>query len=593
MAGISNLRAQYPQYSDLSNDEFAHAFHDKFYSDMPFQEFSKKIGYMKGADPSEYDPESKAYRTKYGATSGMSGTQKFMAGAGKAVVDTGRGVKQLALGAADLVAPRSQSLSDLVTGEPVSRYSQYAKQMDQIKAQDADLMSTGAGFVGNIAGNLASTLIPAAGAGAVAGKLGLSGAQAAMSGLINPTTLRAAIMGGAAVGGLQPTGTNDSRLLNMGVGAAGSALGYGVSKALGRIFQPVQSEASQAVKKSVQVLEDAGVPLDAAQKSGSTRLANVKRFLTDNPLTNGGQVAQFEKTATGFDKAALKTIGENADSATEAVMSRAAKRIGGVMDGVAKNNPIQVSNGLLNKLGTIEQTAAKELETPQAAVISRQISEILDKGQSGAIDGMAYKSVRESLGRLQGGMDSGVKYWSGQIKDALDDALKASLPKDDASALTLARTQWRNMEAIQKVIGSQEGQHISPAKLANALNTKGYGGKVAMVRGKGATDLMRLAKAGSTIIPDRFPQSGTAPRAALQLLVPGAVGAGVGYAKEGDLSGAAKYAAGGVALPYLLQRLMNSPGGINYLTNGLGTQAALPGYLQKVPSALLLQAASQ
>lgn len=41
---LSDFRAKYPQYDDLSDDELARGLHQKFYSDMPFEEFSSKIG---------------------------------------------------------------------------------------------------------------------------------------------------------------------------------------------------------------------------------------------------------------------------------------------------------------------------------------------------------------------------------------------------------------------------------------------------------------------------------------------------------------------------------------------------------------------
>ena len=45
MADIQELRQKYPQYSDMSDEQFAKGFHDKFYSDLPLDEFASKIGY--------------------------------------------------------------------------------------------------------------------------------------------------------------------------------------------------------------------------------------------------------------------------------------------------------------------------------------------------------------------------------------------------------------------------------------------------------------------------------------------------------------------------------------------------------------------
>lgn len=44
MASIAEIRAQYPQYQDLDDATLASALHKKFYRDMPFEDFTRKIG---------------------------------------------------------------------------------------------------------------------------------------------------------------------------------------------------------------------------------------------------------------------------------------------------------------------------------------------------------------------------------------------------------------------------------------------------------------------------------------------------------------------------------------------------------------------
>ena len=41
---IQEIRSQYPQYNDLSDDQLLKGFHGKFYSDMPYEEFAAKVG---------------------------------------------------------------------------------------------------------------------------------------------------------------------------------------------------------------------------------------------------------------------------------------------------------------------------------------------------------------------------------------------------------------------------------------------------------------------------------------------------------------------------------------------------------------------
>lgn len=113
-------------------------------------------------------------------TSDMSGLEKFAAGGGKAITDIGRGIGQR-LG--------------LVSQEDVD----YARNLDK------QLMNTGAGMAGNIAGNVAATLPTAFIPG------------------VNTVVGGAAI--GAGLGALQPTGEGESVLQNVAMGgAAGGAL---------------------------------------------------------------------------------------------------------------------------------------------------------------------------------------------------------------------------------------------------------------------------------------------------------------------------------------------------------------------------------
>lgn len=42
---LDSIRQKYPQYDHVPDDQLAHALHDKFYSQVPFEQFADKIGY--------------------------------------------------------------------------------------------------------------------------------------------------------------------------------------------------------------------------------------------------------------------------------------------------------------------------------------------------------------------------------------------------------------------------------------------------------------------------------------------------------------------------------------------------------------------
>lgn len=168
---IEEIRAKFPQYNDLSDDQLLIGIHRKYYSDVPIQSFLKTVQY-KAPDPTE----------------GMSGFDKFAAGFGKAMVDTARGLGQF-VGATDRA------------------------DVAESRRLDAPLMRTDGGLAGNIAGNVAM-LAPTA---MIPGAATLKGASmiGAASGLASPSestleTVKNTVLGGA----LAPAGVMVGRGIN-------------------------------------------------------------------------------------------------------------------------------------------------------------------------------------------------------------------------------------------------------------------------------------------------------------------------------------------------------------------------------------------
>jgi len=134
-------------------------------------------------------------------TDGMSGFDKFAAGMGKAMVDTARGVGQVAAGVADFVAPRQLTLSNLVTGEkPVSRVEQMRRDVAESRRLDAPLMNTGAGLAGNIVGNVAP-MVAAAPLMPAAATIRGGAAIGSLMGAIQPSVSTGETVGNTLLGG--------------------------------------------------------------------------------------------------------------------------------------------------------------------------------------------------------------------------------------------------------------------------------------------------------------------------------------------------------------------------------------------------------
>lgn len=506
-----------------------------------------------------------AQQQTYDPTSGMSTFDKVMAGAGKSVVDLGHGIRQLGAEAGNKLG----LVSDQTVGD-------LRAQEDERKALDAPLMRTGAGTGGYIGGMLATSVIPATIGAKVAAGTGMANTANALRVIANPNTYKAAAAVGALQGSLQPVGSEDSRTMNAGLGAVGGMAGNAIVNGIGRIAQPVKNALSPILQQGADVLRNAGVPLDAAQQSGSAVLGRIRSALSDNPFTAGGEAAKRATQQSAFNNAVLNTIGAAGEAATPDVMAAAKSRLGQVFNDVAARNPVAYDNTLNQAITNIAKDARNELSDQQMGIITRQINNVLDKANNPgmAIDGSAYQNIKSGLDRLSGGQDTAVGHWARQLRNVLDDALERSTAANgnqaDYAALKQARQQWGNMRKIEGAIAADGSGDISPAKLANIVNQKAN--RASSVYGAGDQTLPDLAKAGRNLLTDKLPNSGTAARATMQLLAPALVGGSYG-ALQGDWEKAALGAAGGIALPKAAQYAINNPAIANYLANGIGNDA--------------------
>jgi hypothetical protein len=478
---------------------------------------------------------------------------RTLAGAGKAVADMGTGAGQIARSGLEFAG--AKAAADRL-GLPTPQ------QVDETKRLDAPLMNTGAAQAGYIGGNIAATMLPLAGLA----RVGVAPAAA----LLNPSTYSSAAASGALSGALQPTGTGDSRARNILLGAGTGMASNAAVNAVGRLAQPVQAAADPIRARAVQTMQDAGIPLDAAQLTGSTFLNRLRSSFSDNPFTAGQQAELIGAQRAGFNNAVLGTIGERGTAATQDVMRRADDRIGGVFHDILNRNSVQVTDPLLTRIGAVQQAANDEERGAVSNLANRLIGSMDDAGN---IPGQAAYGIKKDLDRLASSADSTLAYHARQLRTVLMDGINDSLAPADRAAFAQARGQFRNMKRIEAAIDKEGGGNISPAILANTMSQKANRG--ASVYGRGDQELVNLAQAGKMLLSDKTPNSGTTARAAMQLMYPiGASIAGGSYdAYTGDYGGAATKAAlagaAAIAGPRAAQYIINSPATSRYLSGGL------------------------
>jgi len=479
---------------------------------------SEVVEFPDGMSRPQIEAALRGRSRQYDPTEGMSGLEKFRAGMGKAISDIGLGARQ-AMGFA------SQD------------------EVDERKRLDAALMKTGAGTAGNLLTNI----------GMAAGTAFIPGAN----------TLTGAALTGAAINGLQPLSADQSRLSEIGLGAATGLGGQAAANVIGRALKPVQAFQTPAEAELVKKAQAMGIPLNAAQLTGSKPLRWIDSALDNLPFTAEKQAALKGAQREVWQRKVLEQVGINADNASPDVLGSAYSQLGQQFRDLSARNTVDLGNDFLTAIASID---AKK--TPFSKGVDEVVSNALELAGKGKISGADYQTVRSSLTQASKGA------WSqnpelGQalktLRNALDDSAGASMSAEDKAAWDLVRKQYAALKTVEKAVDPMNGA-ISPKKFINEVaRTNPQGARY----GFGDQELPELARVGKAFIADNLPDSGTAQRSWYMNLLQNPT-AGIGGAAgflTGGPAGAVLGAATGAVTPLAAQRALW--GNSRYLTKGL------------------------
>lgn len=435
-------------------------------------------------------------------TEGMSGSERFMAGAGKAVMDVGRGLGQIA---------------GMIPQE----------EIDAARARDAALMSTGAGMAGNIAGNIAATAVP----GSMIGKIpGLATAGAALS---SPRTLGQAVSGGAAMGAMQPVATGETRMGNVGAGMLGGGVGYGAAAGLGRALSPQTPEA-------VQNLMALGVTPTPGQILGPTASA-IEQTATSAPFGIGeiikkGQAGAIENFNTAVGNEVLSSVGmrvpKNVKPGNEMV-KYVGDKLSEKYEALLPRMSAIIDDQFTSEIGTIRQMG-NQLPKDKARQLNNILQETMVKriGSSRGIRGETIKEIESSLRQKASRYRGSNNADDQQLGDALTEALNSlrglvnrSNP-DAAGELGNLNKAWAKLAVLENAagrVGSTDGV-FSPEAFRGAVKAADTSVRDRQFA-RGQALLQPMAQQGINVLGKTIPNSGTAERASTIALA-GGIGAG-------------------------------------------------------------------
>ena len=281
------------------------------------------------------------------------------------------------------------------------------------------------------------------------------------------------------------------------------AVGAGAQKAGAALRgSPVSAEVADLAGRAKQL----GINIPADRIANSRPMNALAASLDYVPFS--GRAATNARMESQLNTALSRTFGQNTDNVTMG-LRKAGDALGGEFDRVLKSNTVRVDQQFFGDLAEHANRAAKELGSDGANVIKNQIDEINAKGANGQIDGQAAYNIKRTLDRI-GQRNTPEAFYALDLKKSLMEALNRSLGPDEAAKFATTRQQYGNMLSLEKIAKNGAEGDISIARLANMKNIR-------------SPDLQELAD-----ISAQFLKSRESPHGALQRLVIGGTGVGVG-----------------------------------------------------------------
>lgn len=447
MLSVKGLRAAYPMYHDLTDDQFLIAAHRNLYPDIPAGQFYRAVN---------YDTD----RDKYNPTNDMGPGERFAAGYGKTtsdVLDTGKRLGN-AVGLGDYDATKAAE--------------------DQRIA--GPLMDTGMGKLGKFAGDVALTAVPAAKGAQLLGRGGaaLAGALPLALGVRRAATIAApfgaAAGTGAGVGAvLTPDDPAGGAKWGAALGPAGELGGrvlQGVAQGTKAVFDPLTQQGRQRILRRTmdrfatdpqavraaaanpEVLVPGYTPT-LAEASGDTGIAQLSRGASTAMPPVASELDAANGQRVGAYRTALDDLAGNdgrRDMFTAARQGNAEQNYGR-----AYGTPMQLTPELEQQFAALNGRPSIEAARGNAQNLAREAGVPIGDDAGGSVAGLHHmKLALDDLATEAAGQNRGTAARAiGDTRDQFVGALQQASP-DYAHAMAqyAADSQPINQMAIGQTL---------------------------------------------------------------------------------------------------------------------------------------------
>lgn len=451
---------------------------------------------------------------------------RFLAGAGQSVYDTGRGISQMFGG---------QTQADT----------------DEQRRLDAPLDKTGAGLAGNIAGGVAQWALPGGVAARAVKGLGLATNPGALKAAQAIYRIAAPAGAGAVMGATAPVGSDESRLRNAGMGAAAGELGHVAGSGIAGALGAGADRLGVAARTAKDIADKYKIPLSIPQLSNFPLTKYIGSALDALPFSGAASRAENQRGAFNNAVGRVSGIPDAEGAINTDKFDTAQQHVGSQIGDMASNTHAYVTSDNLNDLLKVADEAARKGTSDHARIVGNTARDLVDKmvpvqnplpnGPIATISGDAWREQNTALGQhMRSTQDGDLKRYLGNLQDSYMSMIEAGMPPKDFEKFQALRGQYRNLKTIQPLVEKAGEQGINPTLL--------QGRNIAARNNRG--ELSELGTLGKDALTSKVPNSGTAQRNMIYGTLGSLAGlGGVEYAqgKEGAGLGMASPLAGAIA----------------------------------------------
>jgi hypothetical protein len=493
MANIAEIRQQYPQYSDLSDEQLAQGLHKKYYSDLPFEDFSARIGLQSGApqapqqQPADPTAGDRANAVAAGFNRGVAGlaglpvdTIQNIIDLGKALSGTvyrettGNDIPQALTVNSDrsgMVGSGAYFQKMLGAAGEVPREDLTSQRLLAAGGQGASAALTGPAvgarvipsMVGGIAGAESAAIAGEAGAGPT-GQLaaGLAGS------MLVPAAPRVAAEGikRALRGGEQGRLRTAQNVQDFEASGTRPTIGQATEGRLARSAESLMSRtpgsAGVITRRATQQADELGANLERRATSLAPQATSEQagRAITQGVRGDGGFVDKFKAKQSQLYDELDRYVKPQAPVDLSKTTSALAKLNADIRG--AENTSKFFQN---SKMKGIESALSKDLEASAPSPVIAELENVMASG--GALPYEAVKKLRTLVGNemadnsiLSDVPRSKWKALYGALSEDLQGAAKASGPQATQAwnrANNYTRAGMRRLETIDHVIEKSGG----------------------------------------------------------------------------------------------------------------------------------------